>query len=83
MLTIKQAIDKAAAMLKSSQIETPKMQARLLLQYVLKKPRQYLIIYDTKVINKKVEEKYFKYVQKIKNGVPLQHITHTQEWTFM
>ena len=41
MMTIKQAIEKAVIMLKGSQIETPKMKARLLMQYVLKKTRQY------------------------------------------
>ena len=29
-------------------IESPKLKARLLMQHILKKPRQYLIIYDNK-----------------------------------
>ena len=83
MMTIKQAIEKAVIMLKGSQIETPKMKARLLMQYVLKKPRQYLIVYDNKIITKEQKEKYFKYVEKIKKGIPLQHITHSQEFMKM
>ena len=73
MMTIKQAIEKAVIMLKGSQIETPKMKARLLMQYVLKKPRQYLIVYDKKIITKEQKEKYFKYIEKMRKGMPLQH----------
>ena len=55
MITIKDAVEKAAILLKGSQIETPKQKARLLMQYVLKKSRQYLIIYDNTVITKEQE----------------------------
>lgn len=83
MTTIKQAIEKAVVMLKGSQIETPKMKARLLMQYVLKKPRQYLIVYDNKEISKEQKEKYFNYIEKMRKGMPLQHITHSQEFMKM
>ena len=83
MITIKKAIEKAAVMLKVKQIETPKMKARLLMQYTLKKPRQFLIVYDNKVITKEQEIRYFKYVEKLRNGTPLQHITHSQEFMKM
>ena len=83
MITIKKAIEKAAIMLKGSQIETPKLKARLLMQHVLKKPRQYIIIYDNSIISKKQEETYFKNIEKIRNGTPLQYITHSQEFMKM
>ena len=80
MIKINEAIDKASVMLKVEQIDMPNQKARLLMQYVLNKPRQYLIVYDKKTLTKKQEEKYFFYVNKIKKGTPLQHITHTQEF---
>ncbi len=83
MMTIKEAIEKAAVLFKGSQVETPKMKARLLMQHVLKKPRQYLIVYDNKTITKKQQEIYFKCVEKIRSGVPIQHITHSQEFMKM
>ena len=49
-MTIKEAITKGMIMLKSNNIESPKLKARLLLQYVLDKPRQYIIVYDNKEI---------------------------------
>ena len=59
------------------------MRARLLLQYVLKQTRQYIIVYDNKEINKKEQFEYFVNIEKLTTGVPLQHITHSQEFMKM
>ena len=82
-MTIREALTKGMIILKSNNIETPKLKARLLLQYILKKDRQYLIVYDNKEIEKKEQWEYFVNIEKIANGVPLQHITHTQEFMKM
>ena len=82
-MTIKEAITKGMIMLKSNNIESPKLKARLLLQYVLDKPRQYIIVYDNKEITKKQQWEYFINIEKITKGIPLQHITHRQEFMKM
>ena len=82
-MTIRETLNKGMIILKSNNIETPKLKARLLLQYILKKSRQYLIVYDNKEIGKKEQWEYFVNIEKIANGVPLQHITHTQEFMKM
>lgn len=82
-MTIKQTLSKGTIMLKSSNIESPKLKARLLLQYILKKPRQYLIVYDNQEVDKKAQWEYFVNIEKLTKGVPLQHITHTQEFMKM
>ena len=82
-MTIKNALNKGMIMLKSNKIESPKLKARLLLQYVLQKPRQYIIVYDNEEISKKEQLEYFVNIEKIAQGVPLQHITHTQEFMKM
>ncbi len=82
-MTIREALTKGMIILKNNNIETPKLKARLLLQYILKKPRQYLIVYDNKEIDKKEQWEYFVNIEKLTNGVPLQHITHTQEFMKM
>ncbi len=79
-MTIKQAIIKGTTILKLDNISTPKMKTRLLLQYVLKKPRQYLIVYDNKELTKEEEQEYLKYIQMVKNGEPIEHITHQKEF---
>lgn len=63
-MTIKEAITKGMIMLKSNNIESPKLKARLLLQYVLDKPRQYIIVYDNKEITKKQQWEYFINIEK-------------------
>ena len=80
-MTIKQAITKGMIMLKSNNVESPK--ARLLLQYVLDKPRQYIIVYDNKEIDKQQQWQYFVNIEKLTKGIPLQHITHRQEFMKM
>ena len=82
-MTIKQAITKGMIVLKSNNVESPKLKARLLLQYVLDKPRQYIIVYDNKEIDKQQQWQYFVNIEKLTKGVPLQHITHRQEFMKM
>lgn len=82
-MTIKETLNKGMIMLKSNHIDSPKLKARLLLQYILKKPRQYLIVYDNEQITKKQQWEYFVNIEKLSQGIPLQHITHLQEFMKM
>lgn len=82
-MTIKEMLSKGMIMLKGSNVDSPKLKARLLLQYILKKPRQYLIVYDNEEVGKKEQWEYFVNIEKLTNGVPLQHITHHQEFMRM
>lgn len=79
-MTIKQAIIKGVTILKLEKISTPKLKARLLLQYVLKKPRQYLIVYDNQKLTEFQEKEYLKYIDLLKRGEPIEHITHQKEF---
>ncbi len=82
-MKIKEALSKGMIELKVNNIENPKMKSRLLMQYILKKPRNYLLVYDNQEITKLEKEQYFNAIQKIINGIPLQHITHQQEFMKM
>lgn len=79
-MKIREAINKGMVELKVNGIETPKMKARLLMQFMLNKPRQYIIVYDENELTKVQENEYFKNIKKLINGIPLQHITHQQEF---
>ena len=79
-MTIKQAMIKGVTILKLEKISTPKLKARLLLQYVLKKPRQYLIVYDNQKLTDMEEQEYLKYIELLKQGEPIEHITHQKEF---
>ena len=79
-MTIKQAIDKGTVLLKGKNIDTPKMKARLLIQFILNKSRQYIMVYDNKEISKEQEQKYLQAIEKIIKGIPIEHITHQKEF---
>ena len=64
-MTIKEVQNKGTIMLKNNQVESPKLKARLLLQYILDKPRQYLIVYDKEEITPKQQWEYFVNIDKL------------------
>ena len=49
-MLIKEALSKGTIMLKGENLDSPKMKARILLQDVLHKPRQYLLVHDMEKI---------------------------------
>ena len=79
-MQIRQALEKGTIELKISNIESPKMKARLLMQFVLNKSRQYIIVNDTQNLTTNQEEMYKKSIEKLKKGIPIEHITHQKEF---
>ena len=79
-MTIRQSLEKGTIMLKGENLDSPKIKARLLMQDILNKPRTYLLVHDNQIINEKILEKYFKNIEKVKNGIPIEHITHQKEF---
>ncbi len=79
-MQIRQALEKGTIELKISNIESPKMKARLLMQFVLNKSRQYIIVNDTQNLTTNQEEMYKKAIEKLKKGIPIEHITHQKEF---
>ena len=53
-MTIYQAIKKGMIDLKVKNIEEPKLKARILMQYVLNKERQYILVHDNEELSKTV-----------------------------
>ena len=79
-MTIYEAIKKGMIDLKVKNIEEPKLKARILMQYILNKERQYILVHDNEELTKEQLEKYFLCIKKIASGIPLQHITNLQEF---
>ena len=82
-MLIKEAIIKVMISLKTNNIQEPNLKSRLLMQYILNKPRQYLLIHDNEELTNKQEKAYLENIEKMIKGVPLQHITHSQEFMKM
>ncbi len=79
-MTIAEAMKKSMIELKNENIELPKLKSRLLMQFVLNKPRQYVIVNDMDELEKNKEKIYFSYVKKLRQGFPIEHITHQKEF---
>ena len=52
----------------------------MILQDVLNKPRQYLLVHDLEQLTQSQMNKYFANIEKVKNGIPIEHITHLKEF---
>ena len=79
-MQIKEVMRKGMIKLKTNNIEEPNLKSRLLMQYILNKPREYLLVHDDKQLTLRQEVNYFKVIKKLLDGEPLQHITHRQEF---
>lgn len=79
-MQIKEVMRKGMIKLKTNNIEEPNLKSRLLMQYILNKPREYLLVHDDKQLTLRQEVNYFKAIKKLLDGEPLQHITHRQEF---
>lgn len=79
-MTIMEAIKKGMIELKNGNIESPKLKARLLMQFVLNQSRQYVIVNDMQELGINKEKQYFEAIKKLRQGIPLEHITHQKEF---
>ena len=79
-MTIKELLNQGIIMLKNENIDGPKVKARMLLQYVLKKPREYLIIYDKNEVTSVQRDEYIRVIKRLIKGEPLQYIIGKQEF---
>ena len=79
-MQIKEAMRKGMIKLKTNNVKEPNLKARLLMQYILNRPREYILVHDDKQLTLRQNVDYFKLIKKLIEGVPLQHITHQQEF---
>lgn len=79
-MTIRQAIEKGMIELKVSNVLTPKLKARMLMQFILNRSRQNIIVHDKEELTKLDEKRYFRAINKLKKNIPIEHITHQKEF---
>lgn len=82
-MNIRELLNRGYYVLKNNKIETPKQKARLIMQYVLNKPKEYILIYDKNQVSKEEEERYMNNINKLCKGTPVQYITNFQEFMNM
>ena len=79
-MKIKQALEESIKKLHNNKIEDSGIIARELLSYVTNKNKIYLVINENKELESQEYSQYCTNIQKIIDGIPLQYITHKQEF---
>lgn len=79
-MKIRQILQIAVNNLKDNKIEEPILKARLLLAYILDVNKEYIVIHDDDEVEVSKQKEYENGIQKLINYIPLQHITHHQEF---
>ena len=64
-MQIKEVMRKGMIKLKTNGIQEPNLKSRLLMQYILNRPREYLLVHDDKQLTLRQEVNYFKAIKKI------------------
>ncbi len=79
-MTIGYAIRKGTDILKSAGIETPALEAGVILCHVLGCDKVYIYTYGDAELQPEKEKEYFELLDRRISGVPVQHITGCQEF---
>lgn len=79
MYTIKETIKQGTEILKQTQ-DKPILMSRLILQFILKKEKEYLMVHDNEKITKEEYDEFINCINKINNGYPIQYIINMQEF---
>lgn len=82
-MTIKDALTKAINILKKSNIENPIQQAKIVLASVLQKSKEYILINENEILSNEIYKDFIKKIESAAEGMPLQYITHIQEFMGM
>ena len=79
-MTIQAALDEAVKLLKSNDIISPRLDAELLLAFVLKKDRSFLLIHADDTVSKKRHSRFKELVQKRIKPMPVAYLTGSKEF---
>ena len=79
-MTIKEALKKSVELLEKNNIEESILKAKIVLANLLEKPKEYLFINENEELDKKIEQDFFEKVNKLCNNIPLQYLTHIQQF---
>lgn len=82
-MKIKELIKKGTIDLRIKGIGDASLKARLLMQHSINKTREYIIVHDEDELTKAQIIEFKKGIEQLICGVPLQYITHSQEFMKM
>jgi release factor glutamine methyltransferase len=80
MVTIEKLLKSGIEIIKQREFNSPKLDAELILCYLLKKDRIYLHLNSKEEVNYDIEKNFYELAEKRNAGYPLQYITNSQEF---
>lgn len=80
MVRVRDLIMKATERLKKVEIDTPKLDAEVLLSNLLEVDRIFFHMYPEKEVTKEIERKFWAWVEKRQKLMPVQYIVNKQEF---
>lgn len=80
MVTIEKLLKDGIEIISQREFNSPKLDAELLLAYLLNKDRIYLHLNRKKEISEDIKEDFYQLAKKRNEGYPLQYITNSQEF---
>ena len=79
-MTIEEALKEAVDKLNMNKVSESTLKARMLLAFVLDKEKEYLVSHNKDEVEERLLEPYFKYIDEVIEGKPIQYITRHQEF---
>ncbi len=79
-MKIKDILNEGVEILKQANIEDPILKSRILLSYILKKEKEYLITHDEDELSDEIYKDFIEKIKRLKNNEPIQYITNKQEF---
>lgn len=79
-MKLKEIVNYGTQALTGNKIEDSSIKAKLLLQYILKQDRGYIVCHSDNELEEKDEIQYKQYIKELIEGKPLQYITNYQEF---
>lgn len=79
-MKIKELLQEGTKQLQQAGFEDSSIISRQLLKHILNEDNTYIVIHMEEEIQPKIQEKYSQELKKILEGMPLQYITHEQEF---
>ena len=79
-MNIEEALKEAIDKLNMNKVNESTLKARMLLAFVLDKEKEYLVIHNKDEVEERLLSPYFKYIDEVIEGKPIQYITRHQEF---
>ena len=79
-MNIEEALKEAIDKLNMNKVNESTLKARMLLAFVLDKEKEYLVIHNKDEVEERLLSPYFKYIDEVIEGKPIQYITKHQEF---